>query len=162
MGTEERLSFLWRDLTCNQLCGASLSCVAASFSCLAQLEHLQRCKNLSCFAYTLWSVGNPEGVVVGQKQDRSPKTRSAFPERRIFSYSQDFTWCSCALPPHFPYDLALPLSAFPVDHIFLQGLRQSNSASFLHMFNSDLPTSHISCCAPECISSGAMLFSPES
>lgn len=76
----------------------------------------------------------------------------------------------CA-PPTLPLLLGFPFSAFDVDyvdhafhvdHIFLQGLGQSNSASFLHMFNSDLPTSHISCCAPECISFGAMLFSPES
>jgi len=158
-GTEERLSFLWRHLTCSQLCGASLSCGAASFSCLARLEYLQCCKNFRSFTYALWSVGNPAGLAVGQKQGRSPKAGSVFPERHNFSYSQGFAWFSCTFPLTLPLPLGSPLSAFDVDNIFLQQLGQSTSASFLHVFNSDLPTSHVFYCAPEYVSFWAMLFS---
>lgn len=61
--------------------------------------------------------------------------------------------------PTFPLLIGSSFSAFDVDRVFQQGLRQNDSVSFLHMLNSDLPISHISCCAPEYVSFGLSLSS---
>lgn len=61
--------------------------------------------------------------------------------------------------PTFPLLTGSSFSAFDVDPVFQQGLGQNDSASFLHVLNSDLPISHISCCVPEYVSFGLSLSS---
>lgn len=62
--------------------------------------------------------------------------------------------------PHIPLLIGSSFSAFDVDHVFQQGLGIT-TASFLHVLNSDLPISHISCCVPEYVFFG-LSFSSQS
>lgn len=63
--------------------------------------------------------------------------------------------------PTFPLLIGSSFSAFDVEYVFQQGLRQIDSASFLHVLHSDLPISDVSYCVPEYISFGLSFF-PES
>lgn len=56
--------------------------------------------------------------------------------------------------PTFPLVTGSSFSAFDVDHVFQQGLKQNDSASLLHVLNSDLPVSHVSYCVPVYVSFG--------
>lgn len=101
-GTEEWLSFPGRNSTCSQLCGGSFSCGAASFSCPAQLECLQCCKN---FIVLQMCSGLCEGSWQrgGSMTEMGQKSLGEECFSREASCSQGFVWFLCALSPHSPW-----------------------------------------------------------
>jgi len=67
-GTEERLTFPLRDLISNQLCGESLFCGIAFFSCLTWLEHAARTLSALHMHTGLWNIlGSGRATKKGQE-----------------------------------------------------------------------------------------------
>lgn len=149
-GTEKRLRFPWRDSTSNQLCGESLFCGTAFF-CLTWLEHAVR---------TLSALYMPTGLgdILGSGRATETGQKEYFPRGTSFFICLRFHLIFMCPPYHALPVTWLSLMLISIGRIFLQVLRSDNPASFLHVFISDLPTSHMFCCAPEYTSSGLCFF----